>query len=140
MPFVNPDTESGLEPPEPDPDAPPSDDAHDTAYDVIDDPPSLPGAENATDTWPFPGVTPVTDGAPGTDAAGAATSTGEVREVVVSSPSWPDPLFPQQTGPPEVRSAQVCHWPPEIDPTPDESPLTPTGEAWVVVDPSPTCP
>ena len=50
LPFVSPDTEIGLEPPDPDPDDPPSDDTHDTAYDVIVAPPSLPGAENATDT------------------------------------------------------------------------------------------
>lgn len=50
------------------PAAPPLDETQDTSPRVIADPPLLTGAARATATWPFPRVTPVMFGAPGTAA------------------------------------------------------------------------
>jgi len=78
FPFVNPDTTTGDEPPEAEPDAPPFDEVHDTEYEVIALPPSLAGATNPTLNDPFPRVATTPVGAPGVVAgitAADATDT-----------------------------------------------------------------
>lgn len=69
-PFVSPPTVTGDAAPVPT--TPPG--LHVTRYPVMFDPPSLPGAVNAIDALPFPGVAVPIVGAPGTVAAGTTSS------------------------------------------------------------------
>jgi hypothetical protein len=74
LPFVNPDTTTGLEEPLPDPETPPSLDVHPAVNPDTELPPSLPGA-NATATDAFPAAAVPIVGAP-----------GETGSVIVTSP------------------------------------------------------
>ena len=84
--------------------------------------------------WPLPAATA------STPLASPLTGTGVSRCVVVPSPTWPYPLYPQHCTPPPLVSAQVWLLPAITDTTPLSSPLTGTGITCVVVVPSPSWP
>ncbi len=65
---------------------------------------------------------------------------GVRRPVVVPSPSWPKPLLPQHSVPPDVITAQVWASPPSSEATPPPTAEATTGTVWLVVEPSPSWP
>jgi hypothetical protein len=58
------------------------------------------------------------------------TFTGVVRSVVVPSPMWPVPLYPQHFIPPVLSNAHAWLLPVAIAVTPELNPLTVTGALW----------
>src|SRR5688572_9979945 len=69
-----------------------------------------------------------------------ATSVGVVRATVVPSPTWPDSFAPQHFTAPVDSKAQVCRYAAAIWVTPEERPITSTGNALGAVVPSPNWP
>jgi hypothetical protein len=60
--------------------------------------------------------------------------------VIVPLPSWPLPFAPQHFTPPDASSAQLRKPPAAMPLTPDDSPLTATGDVLSSVVPSPSSP